>query len=256
MVINTTCTAMPRPEIVEQTFKSFTESIRGVNWREQKLHINIDPFPHKTPEDLVEIDKERRKVIDVGKKYFGEVNYRMPVHRIPNGYGGNYSDAYKWVWGNAESEIILNLEDDWVMNRHVQIGTLLSYFDNCPTLYEVVLRAYTYHYPCTCTSPALLHRRYYRPISSKFNIMRNPETQTHSRNDLGIFIPNKNNCKGEEIFKYVRVYPEKCGEQSECIAVDNGREWMENSKYARPQMLQKRDRRWKKKDQFTAWVIK
>jgi hypothetical protein len=125
-------------------------------------------------------------------RYFGNVESRMP--NVPN-----YTAAYAWVWGSAKTDIILNLEDDWALNREVDIYQLYHNFEECKTLYEVVLRAYNYHYPCTCTSPALLHRRYYGVVASKFNTLINPECQTHSRTDFGIFIPNKKNCKGQDI---------------------------------------------------------
>ncbi len=239
MIIDVTTTAMNRPEVHDLTFSSFTTFLKGVEWEESTLYINIDPIP----------DGDRMEVVRVAQKYFGNVIYHMPDT-------ANYTSAYNWVWSHAKTKYILNLEDDWRLKREVHINTLLKYFDIMPSLYEVVLRAYTYHYPCTCTSPAILHRRYYHALGGKLDETRNPETQTHSRRDFGIFIPNKKNCTGAAINKFVIAYPEMTRDPSAVIVEDIGREWLENSDYCRPQMFPKHDKRFKKKCDFTKWVKK
>lgn len=251
MRIDVTTTAMPRPALVERTFKSFTTNLAGIDWDQSTLWINIDPFPNDSKEESAEIEKKSYELIDMASNYFGKVKARIPPKP-------NYTSAYAYVWGNAETDIVLNLEDDWELNRVVHINTLIGNFKHCASLYEVVLRAYNYFYPCTCTSPGLLHKRYYRAVAKKFNSSRNPETQAHSRSDLGIFIPNKKNCDRTQIFDYVRVWPEKYSSTFASklhIAVDDiGRKWLDNSPYMRPQMLKEDDPRYKKKDKFTSWI--
>ena len=237
--IDITTTAVNRPEIHDITFSSFTRHLNGVDWSRSTLYINIDPFP---PGD-------RSECVRVAEKYFGQVVANMPD--VPN-----YTAAYNWVWSHAKTKYILNLEDDWRLKKDVHIGTLLQYFDQIPSLYEVVLRAYTYHYPCTCTSPAILCRRYYHTIGGKLDITRNPETQTHSRQDMGLFIPNRNNCSGNAIRKFVVAYPEITGDKRECLVEDIGRDWLDNSKYCRPQQFPKSDPRYNKKCNFVKWEVK
>lgn len=249
MIIDTICTAMPRPKIHETAFKTYTSGLKGVDWANCTLFINIDPFPYTTDEEYEAIQENRARTIIIARKYFGNVVTRTP--KKPN-----YTKAYNWLYSSARTTVILNLEDDWALNRNIDIRTLIKNFEECGSLYEVVLRAYTYRYPCTCTSPALLHKRYYGAIAGKLDPERNPETQTHSRRDFGIFIPNKKNCPGDEIDKYVRVYPEKCGDQGEVVSIDIGREWLDNSPYMRPQMLQPDDPRYKKKDKFRTWITR
>jgi hypothetical protein len=255
MIIDVCTTAMCRPKLVEKTYQSFTDNLKGVDWKNSTLYVNIDPFPHDDGPEWEEMKKKAVQLIKMAETYFGTVKARCP--KVPN-----YTSAYAWIWGNATQKIILNLEDDWALNREVDIMELVESFEQCKTLYEVVLRAYNYHYPCTCTSPALLHRRYYGKVASKFDTLRNPETQTHSREDLGIFIPNKKNCRGESIKNYVRVWPVRWEQDlklfstsKEFIAVDDiGREWLDNSPYMRPQMLDADDPRYKKKAKFTSWI--
>ena len=249
MILDVTTTAVPRPEIHERTFSSYTKNIKGVDWGKSTLYMNIDPLPYKSEKIY---DRMRRDILNsmfLAKKYFGNVEVNLPTK-------ANYTSAYNWVWSKAKTELILNLEDDWELTREIDIQDVIKPFQECETLYEVVLRAYSYHYPCTCTSPAILHKRYYGAIGGKLDPKRNPETQTHSRTDLGLFIPNKKNCPGEEIKKYVQVYPAKCHDENECISKDIGREWLESSGYDRPQNFNKRDKRFKKKCNFTKWVRK
>ncbi len=250
MIIDVTTTAMARPALVEQTYKSFTTNLKGVDWDKCTLYVNIDPFPHGGGDEFEIIREKQKELVKMAEKYFGHVKARMPTD-------SNYTAAYAWVWGQAQTKVILNLEDDWSLNREVDVMELFRNFNECKYLYEVVFRAYNYHYPCTCTSPALLHRRYYHKIAGKFNTLVNPECQTHSRTDLGLFIPNKKNCRGDAIKKFVRVWPEQFGNwgDKEYIAVDDiGREWLDNSPYIRPQMLDETDVRYKKKAKFTSWV--
>ena len=249
MIIDCTCTAMPRPKIHEECFRTYTQNITGVDWGNSTLYINIDPFPNDSFAEKELIKEKSLESIEIGKKYFGSVVYNLP--HIPN-----YTAAYNWVWKNAQSELILNLEDDWALNRKIDIHDFINHFEECKTLYEVVLRAYSYKYPCTCTSPAILHKRYYGKIAGHLDTLRNPECQTHSRRDFGIFIPNHSNCPGDLIKKYVRVYPEENNNQNEVISNDIGRVWLENSPYMRPQMLTKDDPRYLKKDKFRSWIIR
>ena len=249
MILNVTCTAMPRPKIHDQCFRSYTENITGVNWKQSTLYMNIDPLPCVTQKEWDAMQIKRIESVSIAKKYFGNVEVKLPENP-------NYTRAYNWVYSNAKTEYILNLEDDWALIRKVDIKALIKPFEETRTLYEVVLRAYTYHYPCTCTSPAILHRRYYGVVGGRLNPERNPETQTHSRRDLGIFIPNKKNCPGDAIKQYVRVWPEECNNPSAVVSVDIGREWLDRSPYMRPQMLDASDPRYTKKDQFRSWIIR
>ena len=252
MRLDVTTTAMARPKLVERTYKSFTSNLRGVDWDKSILWINIDPFPYDTQEEYKEIEKNVEELIEMASNYFGKVEANFPEKP-------NYTNAYAYVWGNAETDVILNLEDDWSLNRPIHIRKLMQHFENCNTLYEVVFRAYNYFYPCTCTSPGLLHKKYYKAVAKKFDAKRNPETQTHSRDDLGIFIPNKKNCDRNQILDYVRVWPEPYTSGNfyckKHISVDDiGRRWLDTSPYMRPQMLGKDDPRYLKKDQFTSWI--
>ena len=217
-----TTTAMARPEIVERTYASFSKNLKGIDLKECRLFINIDPLPS---------GKDRKEVTKVAKKYFREVIPNYPDKP-------NYTAAYNWLWSSAESNIIFNLEDDWELIEEVPIPELVDHFNNYPEMMEVALRAYTYEYPKCPTSPCLMGKKYYKAVGGKLNITLNPEIQLRGRK-FGIEMPNPKDkipFKGKLI-----VYPE-----NKVILKDIGRSWLKRSNYRRP----------KKKARFTSWETK
>lgn len=212
---------MPRPDIIDECYASFNKNLVGVDMKKCSLFINIDPFPYKTVEELVEINKLRSKVIDVCNNYFKKTNYRFPGK-------ANYALAYKHVWSMARTGEIFNLEDDWELLCPVNLKRII---DRNRSKYEIVLRAYTYRYPTCCTSPAVLKRVFYHNIAKGMNERQNPECQIHkgADNKYGIFVPNKYNC--DQIELYVSVYP-RCKKKT--IVADIGREWFEGSPFINP----------------------
>jgi len=224
MILDFTTTAVARPKIVNQTFKSFSRNLKGVDFGSSRLFINIDPLPS---------DVDRQEVIDVAEKYFGTVVANCPKK-------GNYTTAYNWVWGRAETEFIFNLEDDWAMTEEVHIDKLLAYFDGSETMYEVALRAYEYPYRTCPTSPSVMHERYYKKIAGNLDPTFNPECQLRGRK-WGLKMPSKDpkvTHKGRVI-----AYPEK---RSHIVLKDLGRDWMNKQPFKRPNS----------KKAFTTWQEK
>ena len=216
-----TTTAMARPEIVYSTYKSFNKRLKGIDLKKCKLFINIDPLPDNI---------DRREVEDVAKQFFGEVHANYPDKP-------NYTEAYNWIWSNASTEFIFNLEDDWNLEEDVFIPHLLENFKTHPNLMEIALRAYKYKYLKCPTSPSIMHERYYKAVGGNLNKKLNPETQLRGKN-FGIEMPDPESGisqKGKLI-----VYPKNV------ILKDIGRQWLDNSGYQRP----------KKKCYFTSWEKK
>lgn len=226
MNMDFTTTAMARPDIVDLTYYSFSKNLKGINLKECRLFINIDPLPR-------EINRE--EVTEVARKYFKEVYPNYPKNP-------NYTTAYNWIWSNATSEFIFNLEDDWELLREVSIPELLKYFDKYPSLMEVALRAYSYKYRACPTSPSIMHKRYYKAVAGKLDEKINPEVQLRGKK-FGIDMPAprfKISWQGKVI-----AYPEQENEES-IILKDIGRDWLDNTKFKRP----------KDKIGFTTWEIK
>lgn len=222
-----TTTAMARPEIVDKTYASFSKNLKGIDLNGCRLFINIDPLPE---------DIDRKKVTKIAQKYFKEVYPNYPENP-------NYTAAYNWIWSNAKSEFIFNLEDDWELLREVSIPELLEYFKKYPELMEVALRAYSYRYRACPTSPSIMHSRYYKAVAGKLNEKINPEIQLRGKS-FGIEMPAprfKISWKGKVV-----AYPEQNDEKS-IILKDLGREWLKKSGFRKPKT---------EKSKFISWEIK
>lgn len=204
-----TTTATSRPDIVERTYSSFNKHLKGIDLKQCRLFINVDPIPR---------DVKQKFVTKVGLKYFKEVISNYP--KKPN-----YTAAYNWIWSMAESKYIFNLEDDWELTTDVNVEELVSYFDTYPNLYIVPLRAYKYRYLTCPTSPGIMHERYYKAVAGNLNEGLNPEVQLRG-NKFGLSMPSKErkiSPKGKVI-----VYP---SEIKRVIVRDIGRVWARNQKF-------------------------
>ncbi len=225
IVMDFTTTAMARPMIVNKTYESFSRNLKGINLKNCRLFINVDPLPP---------DVKRKNVVKVARKYFGEVHANFPEK-------ANYTAAYNWIWSKAETKYIFNLEDDWGLTKEISIESMLQYFEKYPKLMEVALRAYKYRYLSCPTSPSIMHERYYKAVGGKLNEKFNPESQLRGKN-FGIEMPAKSlkiSYKGKII-----VYPERV---KQVVLKDLGRLWLQRSNYAKPKMSKKL---------FTTWVTK
>lgn len=204
-----TTTATARPDIVERTYSSFNKHLKGIDLKQCRLFVNVDPVPRGVKQKLV---------TKVGLKYFKEVIPNYPKK-------ANYTAAYNWLWSMAESKYIFNLEDDWELRADVNMKELVSYFDNHPKLYIVALRAYKYRYLSCPTSPGIMHERYYKAVAGKLDESINPEAQLRGKR-FGISMPSRESkiqAKGKVI-----VYPPGI---KRVIIKDIGREWTKKQKF-------------------------
>lgn len=113
-MIDITMTAMPRPEIVNATLRSFSVNAFG-DYSECRLIINIDPFGNKNT----------KHVLDVVHDYFKHNNviYRTPDH-------ASFPDAFKWTWSQVTSPISFNLEDDWILLQKIKLKKVKKLFQH------------------------------------------------------------------------------------------------------------------------------
>ena len=103
-------TACNRPHILEQTYYSLSQRIKGINLKQCRLFLNIDPMPNS---DNIEDN------IRVAEKYFGEV-----IWNIPN--VGNFPQAFNWCINKIEKPYCLYVQDDWLFVQDFSIKTLIS----------------------------------------------------------------------------------------------------------------------------------
>ncbi len=219
MNINFTTTATVRPDILEKTYKSFTNKLVGIDFSKTTIYINIDLLPNT---------KEINSVIEVSKKYFGNVIYNLPDL-------GNFTAALNWAWEKANSDVIFNLEDDWILEEEVNVNKIIRTFDNDDKLFQIALRAYPYPYDKVSLSPSFLHKRFYKKIAGNLDENKNPEVQLRGKN-FGIEMPGLGIAnKGRIITSTKKI-----------IIKDIGREWIKDKGYKKPD----------KKSNFNSWIKK
>lgn len=189
-----TTTAMARPEIVERTYGSFKDNLKGIDWKNTTLFINIEPLPKP---DAV------NAVIEVAKETFGKVVARTPEQ-------ANFTRAVSWCWSQVDTDYVLHLEDDWVLIKEMNIEKLIKPFNN-PKTKQVVLRAYPYAYEKMCLSPSVIRASWVKRFEFDFKL--NPEVQLRKPwvKPGYIHVPHK-----------------------EIVVKDIGRNWIKGQEYQKP----------------------
>lgn len=210
-----TTTACCRPEIFRRTLESFTNNLKGVDFENSTIHINIDPLP--------EGDKRLwHEVYEVAQKYFRVVHPHMPMI-------ASFPKAVKWCWLQPVSGLFFHLEDDWELKTSIHIDEMISLMLSAKTS-AVNLRAYPgIDDDRICLSPCLMLTSAARALSKRMSITANPERQLRAVSD--------ENPEGGKHDGYTSIqYPK------DVVLRDIGRVWLMQSG-------------WKKTEQvtFTTW---
>jgi hypothetical protein len=215
-----TTTATQRPDILEQTYASFSKGLKGVDFKSSTLYINIDPLPVK--------DKSK-EIIDVAEKYFGKV-----IPNIPD--EPNFCKAVKWCFAQPQGKMFFHLEDDWEIVRPVNIDDLQKRMFpptrkvNRRKIVNVILRAHSVlgvNDHRVCLSPSLNRTEWGYMVSRVLDPNHNPEKQLRPRNSKKNPIggKNPNTCLGMQ-------YP---GPKNTIIVRDIGRDWMRKNRIGKKQ---------------------
>lgn len=202
-----TTTALVRPEILEQTYLSFSNNIEGVDIAECVLYINIDPVPYSN-----KINKLRKCMLSIAKKYFNNVVYRLPEQP-------NFTDALNWCWTQADTPYIFHLEDDWVLLKKININEIFDLFDKKSAL-ALTLKSYSHKQYGLALSPSVWKRSLYKVFAGKLDINRNPESQL------------KDKC-----FSYMFNQENIITLGNNNIVKDIGRAWLEKKGLEKPDKL-------------------
>ena len=210
IIMDFTMTAMARHEIVNNTLKSFSKNLKGINLKDCRLIVNIDPLPPKV---------KRKNVIKIGRRYFGDVIYNLPPV-------ANFTAACNWVWSNAETEYIFHVEDDWELTTPISVPKILRHFENNETLLQVILRAYRYRYETCSLSPSVMHKRFYSKLAGNLNTKLNPEIQLRGER-FGLKMPRRGR-PGISTKGLIVVYPRP---SKRIVLKDLGRAWINGTKY-------------------------
>lgn len=219
MAIDFTTTACCRPEIIRRTYTSFLHHLKGFDPKESTLYLNIDRLP---------ADADPNIVVRATEPFFKRV-----VPNTPN--NPNFPGAVKWCWMQPQTKYFFHLEDDWVLNRDVDINHLINLLENRPeSLACIILRAYPIRDDRICLSPGLWRSDYAKILAERLTLDWNPEQQLR---------PTKNaNPHGNRHIGYIgRQWPDDINIS---VVSDIGREWLSQSAGYRKN----------KGHQFTTWV--
>lgn len=196
-----TTTAISRPEIIEQTYASFNTGLIGINLKEFKLHINIDPIPNH---------ENTWRVLDIACKYFGSVHANISADP-------NFTKAVNWCWSNADTEYVFHLEDDWILIEHIDMMHVYRELSSNDEYMECIFRAYLNNYGNNLAlSPSVWKRECYSKFAGNLNPNVNPEVQLRNKNIIRVA---KN---GVFVLGSDRV-----------IVRDIGRKWVKEHKYCK-----------------------
>jgi len=127
--IDITMTAVIRPAVLESTLKSFCTNLL-TDRKIYRLIINIDPVGEKgrTKEDM----------LNVCNSFFDNVVYNYPDEP-------SFPKAAIWTWKQVKAPYFFHLEDDWLMNRPVEMKTLTKILHKNPHL--ACVRLYKHNIP-------------------------------------------------------------------------------------------------------------
>jgi len=187
---------MARPDVFIRTYDSFRRNLLGIDWKNSKIYLNVDPMPSS---GLVS------SVIDAAKEYFGTVIVRSPKN-------ASFPAAVEWWWKTVEEGIYLHLEDDWVLTKKISIKYLVRQFQN-KDIQQVIIRAYSRGYRKMCLSPSVIRSDFAKKFTFNHNL--NPEIQLRTQ-----FVKRKNIC-----CPFVK---------KNVLVKDIGREWIENKDFRKP----------------------
>jgi len=107
--IDITTTATVRPSILSQTLTSVVRHICKNEIARYRLVINIDNIGEKVGP---------KRVVKTARKHFKNV-----VYNISN--EPSFTKAVKWVWANATAPYIFHIEDDWLINRDINVDDMI-----------------------------------------------------------------------------------------------------------------------------------
>lgn len=117
--------AINRPKLIEQMISSFCNHIKGIDFSKSTIYLNVDPVP---------IIYGREKVIEVCKKYVGNVIYNLPLKP-------HMSVAFKWLLKQTKdtSKYFFFINDDWLFVKDIHIKELIERIEKYNEIKQVAI---------------------------------------------------------------------------------------------------------------------
>lgn len=166
-VIDVVTTATLRPELLDLTYRSFTNRLLN-QFTRRRLIINVDP--------IGDVGASLAEVLQVCHAHFDEVVYRSP--ETPS-----FPAAVHWAWSAVQSDYFLHLEDDWLLKKSVSADRVQAYFQQDPTLAEVTLNLSSNAKapPGLSLRPSFFRKAFIDEALPYFDLEQDPEKQWRER---------------------------------------------------------------------------
>lgn len=123
--IDITMTAVLRPEIIKGTLESFCQNLFVGDRDRYRLIINVDPVGEKVKPE---------KIVKTCRPYFDNIVYNISSEP-------SFPKAVIWTWKQVEANYVFHLEDDWQINKFIDINHMISILEKrkdiaCLRLYK------------------------------------------------------------------------------------------------------------------------
>jgi hypothetical protein len=201
-----------RPEVCLTSWQSFQHRLKGINWANSTLYLNVDCAPTDLP-NRHEIAEE---VIDAAGKVFGRVEVRVSEHP-------NFTRAVKWGWRQPKGPYFFYLQADWLLTCDVDVQVLIDTL-NMGMYKAVNLKAYPGQFTNRlCLSPVLIDSEVAWGLASEMNDDVGPEAQLRASH---VCAGGRN--LGEGILS--AHWPPQ---RDKIVLKDIGRDWMKSERLAK-----------------------
>lgn len=231
--IDITMTATIRPSILKKTLESFYKNMFYKDFERFRLIINIDPVGDKV---------KPKEVIRVCRKYFSKSQILVTIPKYPS-----FPQAVLNVWNQVEANWIFHLEDDWILNKKIDIDDMISILKDYNDL--ACLRLYKFKTPkgkkpTFFKSQYIYNKRgFYIAVDKKRQFGLNPVLIRGKffREALPLMVNTKN---PEKQFRYSNEkmrnilmkwsYGIYGSPGNRVLVSDIGRTWLKNNEYKKP----------------------
>lgn len=202
-------TACNRPDILEKTYSTLANKMKGINMRECRLILNVDPMPN---------NENMERNLEVANKYFKEVviNYTEK---------GSFPRAFRWCVSQVERPYCFYVQDDWGFVQDFNIKTLIQLVRKSNQIASVNLyktdggssNSYRIY-----LSPSLFKTHHLKKIDKMLLPDYSPEKQLRPMH------PTKNPYPyGGRILKALRYHGICYRKNMYPMVIDLGRPWMQ-----------------------------
>ena len=131
-MIDLTCTATLRPDLLKMTFDSHVENLFGDKVKEMHLIINIDKVGHNGNCNNALV--ETFKIIES----YPFADYSINVSETPH-----FGRAFYWCMNQINQDLFFHLEEDWRLSKRIDFEKMIELMQNEEKLVHLRLSAFT-----------------------------------------------------------------------------------------------------------------